>query len=100
MIAQAFILGAGLGMRLRPLTEDLPKPLIPVFQKPLITFVLDHLIAAGMQSFVVNTHHRSEVLREFFAGGSWVPVDISEAWKNPKLADYYFGHNPANRFAG
>ena len=35
---------------------------------------------------------------EFFAGGSWVPVDISEAWKNPKLADYYFGHNPANRF--
>ena len=27
-----------------------------------------------------------------------MPVDISEAWKNPKLADYYFGHNPANRF--
>jgi transglutaminase-like putative cysteine protease len=35
---------------------------------------------------------------EFFADGNWVPVDISEAWKNPKLADYYFGHNPANRF--
>jgi transglutaminase-like putative cysteine protease len=35
---------------------------------------------------------------EFFADGQWVPVDISEAWKNPKLADYYFGHNPANRF--
>lgn len=35
---------------------------------------------------------------EFFADGKWVPVDISEAWKNPKLADYYFGHNPANRF--
>ena len=35
---------------------------------------------------------------EFFADGRWVPVDISEAWKNPKLADYYFGHNPANRF--
>jgi transglutaminase-like putative cysteine protease len=35
---------------------------------------------------------------EFFASRSWVPVDISEAWKNPKLADYYFGHNPANRF--
>jgi transglutaminase-like putative cysteine protease len=35
---------------------------------------------------------------EFFAEGRWVPVDISEAWKNPKLADYYFGHNPANRF--
>lgn len=35
---------------------------------------------------------------EFFADGRWVPVDISEAWKNPQLADYYFGHNPANRF--
>jgi transglutaminase-like putative cysteine protease len=35
---------------------------------------------------------------EFLADGQWIPVDISEAWKNPKLADYYFGHNPANRF--
>jgi transglutaminase-like putative cysteine protease len=35
---------------------------------------------------------------EFLADGRWVPVDLSEAWKNPKLADYYFGHNPANRF--
>jgi transglutaminase-like putative cysteine protease len=35
---------------------------------------------------------------EFLADGRWVPVDISEAWKNPKLASYYFGHNPANRF--
>jgi len=35
---------------------------------------------------------------EFFTDGKWVPVDISEAWKNPKLAGYYFGHNPANRF--
>ena len=71
MIAQAFILGAGLGMRLRPLTEDLPKPFIPVFQKPLITFVLDHLIATGVKSFVINTHHRPETFREFFSGGSY-----------------------------
>jgi transglutaminase-like putative cysteine protease len=35
---------------------------------------------------------------ELLADGQWVPVDISEAWKNPQLADYYFGHNPANRF--
>ena len=35
---------------------------------------------------------------EFLADGKWVPVDISEAWKNPTLADYYFGHHPANRF--
>ena len=35
---------------------------------------------------------------EFFADGKWVPVDISEANKNPSLANYYFGHHPANRF--
>jgi mannose-1-phosphate guanylyltransferase len=57
MITQAFVLGAGLGMRLRPLTEVLPKPLIPIFQKPLITFALDHLCRLGVESFVINTHH-------------------------------------------
>jgi transglutaminase-like putative cysteine protease len=35
---------------------------------------------------------------EFYAEGKWVPVDISEADKAPELADYYFGHHPANRF--
>jgi mannose-1-phosphate guanylyltransferase len=71
MITQAFVLGAGLGMRLRPLTEELPKPLIPIFQKPLITFVLDHLISVGVKSFVINTHHRPEAFREFFADGGY-----------------------------
>lgn len=55
-ITQAFVLGAGLGTRLRPLTDDLPKPLVPVFQKPLITFALDHLIALGVSRFIINTH--------------------------------------------
>jgi len=57
MITQAFVLGAGLGRRLRPLTDDLPKPLIPIFQKPLITFALDHLCDFGVETFVINTHH-------------------------------------------
>ena len=67
MITQAFVLGAGLGLRLRPLTEELPKPLVPIFQKPLITFALDHLIAAGVKSFVINTHHVPEYFERFFA---------------------------------
>ncbi len=67
MITQAFVLGAGLGLRLRPLTEELPKPLVPIFQKPLITFALDHLIAAGVKSFVINTHHAPEHFGHFFA---------------------------------
>jgi mannose-1-phosphate guanylyltransferase len=71
LITQAFVLGAGLGTRLRPLTDDLPKPLIPIFQKPLITFALDHLCAVGVKSFVINTHHLApqfETLGGTYAG--------------------------------
>src|SRR6184192_806472 len=70
-ITQAFVLAAGLGKRLRPLTDDLPKPLIPIFQKPLITFALDHLIAAGVQSFVINTHRLPSLFYEFFSGNAY-----------------------------
>jgi mannose-1-phosphate guanylyltransferase len=76
MITQAFVLGAGLGTRLRPLTEDLPKPLIPIFQKPLVTFVLDHLIEAGMKSFVINTHHLADAFRQFFADGKYRGCEV------------------------
>jgi NDP-sugar pyrophosphorylase family protein len=68
-ITQAFVLGAGLGTRLRPLTDDLPKPLVPIFQKPLITFALDHLIDIGIESFVVNTHRLPEQFANAFADG-------------------------------
>lgn len=56
---------------MRPLTEELPKPFIPIFQKPLITFALDHLISAGVKSFVINTHYRAAVFQDFFAGGNY-----------------------------
>ena len=51
---QAFILGAGLGTRLAPLTHILPKPLMPVFQKPLIQHTMDHYIRCGVTEFMVN----------------------------------------------
>jgi mannose-1-phosphate guanylyltransferase len=78
MITHAFVLGAGLGLRMRPLSEVLPKPLIPIFQKPLITFALDHLIAAGVKSFVINAHHLAPVFQEFFSAGSYRghPVEL------------------------
>lgn len=52
---QAFILGAGLGTRLAPLSLILPKPLMPVFQKPLIQHMMDHFMRAGVDEFIVNT---------------------------------------------
>lgn len=70
-ITQAFVLGAGLGTRLRPLTEDLPKPLVPIFQKPLITFALEHLLDWGVTRFAVNTHHAPHRFQEAFPSESY-----------------------------
>jgi transglutaminase-like putative cysteine protease len=58
-------------------------------------FAIGATIPADKNEGTIEGYH---CWAEFLAGGHWVPVDISEAWKNPKLADYYFGHNPANRF--
>ena len=58
-------------------------------------FAIGATIPAGKKEGAIEGYH---CWAEFFADGRWIPVDISEAWKNPKLADYYFGHNPANRF--
>jgi mannose-1-phosphate guanylyltransferase len=65
-IKQAFVLGAGLGTRLRPLTDELPKPLVPIFQKPLISFALDHLIDIGIQKIFINTHRLPEAFADAF----------------------------------
>jgi NDP-sugar pyrophosphorylase family protein len=77
LIRKAFVLGAGLGTRLRPLTETVPKPLIPIFQKPLITFALDHLIATGLTSFVINTHKLAEQFAEHFGSGSYAGYPVT-----------------------
>lgn len=58
-------------------------------------FAIGATIPADRNEGIIEGYH---CWAEFFADGHWVPVDISEAWKNPKLAGYYFGHNPANRF--
>lgn len=70
-IRKAFILGAGLGTRLRPLTESLPKPLVPVWNRPLVAYAFDHLVHdLGVESFAVNTHHCPEAYAEAFPDGT------------------------------
>ena len=60
MAATAFVLAAGLGTRLRPLTLHTPKPLLPVRGRPLLDHVLDHLRAHGHREVVVNAFWLSE----------------------------------------
>ena len=64
---QAFILGAGLGTRLRPLTDRLPKPLVPLFHQPLAGRALDACARAGIRRFAINTHHLPEAWNGFTA---------------------------------
>jgi mannose-1-phosphate guanylyltransferase len=65
-VRNAFVLGAGLGTRLRPITNVLPKPLLPIFGKPLITFVFDHLHQIGIEKIVINTHHLADRFSQAF----------------------------------
>ncbi len=73
----AFILGAGLGLRLRPLTDRLPKPLLEVGGRPIITYAMDHLLTIGVNRFIVNTHHCPEVYSERFPDRRWRSVPIT-----------------------
>ena len=73
----AFILGAGLGTRLRPLTERIPKPLLEIGARPIITYAMDHLLSVGADRFLVNTHHCPEVYLEKFPDRQWRGVPIT-----------------------
>ena len=62
---RAMVLAAGLGTRMRPLTDALPKPLVQVADKPLIDHVLDRLADVGVEKAVVNVHHFAEMVIEY-----------------------------------
>lgn len=82
----AFILGAGLGTRLRPLTDQCPKPLLEIGGRPLITYAMDHLLSNGVDRFIVNTHHLPEVYLEKFPKNQWRGFPIVFRYE-PNLLD-------------
>lgn len=84
-IDTAMVLAAGLGTRLRPITDTMPKPLVPIAGKPMIDYVLDALAEAGVEEAVVNVHHLADQMEGHVARRDKPKVLISD--ERDKLMD-------------
>ncbi|MDR3404034.1 MAG: sugar phosphate nucleotidyltransferase [Chthoniobacter sp.] len=87
MIRTAFVLGAGLGTRLKSLTARRPKPLIPVANRPLITYAFDHLLGVGVERLVINTHWRSEAYARLFPEPVYRGVPLAFRDEQPEVLE-------------
>src|SRR5436309_3827044 len=76
--ANAMVLAAGLGVRMRPLTDRMPKPLVPVAGRPLLDHVLDKLAEAGVREAVVNVHYLPDQIIDHVASRAQPHVIISD----------------------
>jgi mannose-1-phosphate guanylyltransferase len=74
---RALLLAAGLSTRLRGLSDERPKPLLPVCNRPLIRWAVAHALAGGIRGFVVNLHHKGELLERELGDGSRLGEGVS-----------------------
>ena len=77
LLLQAVIMAGGQGTRLRPLTEDLPKPMLPVGGRPLMERIVQQLQQAGIRRVNVTTHYKPEKIIEYFGDGHAFGVDLN-----------------------
>jgi mannose-1-phosphate guanylyltransferase len=91
---KAFLLAAGVGSRLRPVTDTVPKCLVPVAGRPLLDLWLDSLDRAGVDEVLVNLHHRAEAVRTYLAQRTGPPV-VRTVYEPELLGS--FGTLAANR---
>jgi dTDP-glucose pyrophosphorylase len=73
---QAVIMAGGLGTRLRPLTEDIPKPMLPIGGKPLMELVIEQLRQVGIRRVNITTHYKPEKISDHFGDGSAYGVEL------------------------
>jgi mannose-1-phosphate guanylyltransferase/mannose-1-phosphate guanylyltransferase/phosphomannomutase len=74
---RAMILAAGLGTRLRPITYDMPKPMVPVLGKPVMEHIARLLAAHGFREVVANLHWFPDLIREHFGDGSAFGIELT-----------------------
>lgn len=77
---KAMIFAAGMGTRLKPLTDNTPKALIPIGGKPMLEHIIMRLKNAGFDQLVINIHHEGQQIIDFLAANNnfGVPIDISD----------------------
>jgi len=73
---RAVVMAGGYGHRLKPLTDDLPKPMLPVGDKPLLEFIINQIRDAGVREVNLTTHYKSESISEHFKDGREFGVEI------------------------
>ena len=71
------ILAAGLGSRLRPLTTHLPKPLVPILNRPLLGYLIRQVRQAGIHEIAINLHYRGEQIRSWLGRGEQLGVEVT-----------------------
>lgn len=84
---KAMIFAAGLGTRLKPLTDTLPKALVPVCGKPLIEHVARKLFSVGIAEAVVNIHYFADKVEQWVGGEEWIVTDKSEKCAGKMLVE-------------
>ncbi|MBB5576870.1 MULTISPECIES: nucleotidyltransferase family protein [Rhizobium] len=77
-IRQAIVLAAGLGTRMRPVTDTIPKPLVKIAGKPMIDYALDALAEAGVERAVVNVHHHADQMEAHLRSYRGLEILISD----------------------
>ena len=82
---KAFILAAGAGTRLRPLTYDYPKPMIPLLNKPVIEHTINNLKKHNIDSIVMNLHTLPEMITDYFGDGKKFGIDIKYSMEETLL---------------
>jgi mannose-1-phosphate guanylyltransferase len=78
---KGMILAAGQGTRVRPLTKDMPKPMIPILGKPVMEYLIEHLARHGVHEIMVNVAHSYRKIEHYFSNGSRWGVDIGYSFE-------------------
>jgi mannose-1-phosphate guanylyltransferase len=80
-MAKGMILAAGQGTRVRPLTKDLPKPMVPILGKPLMEYLIEHLARHGINEIMVNVAHFHHKIEQYFGDGHRWGVQIGYSYE-------------------